>query len=146
MRKKIRFVAALILAAVCMFVVGGIEFYQLQEYKNKRIEVTAKLVGSKTKPEHVTPNESGKNYQHSVRYSAMGQELFAMPYFSKADSKTLLSKGKIEIFVLSNDPKRIFFGDEKLANGSTWFVLGCCLFFLSLLAWILLRKELAKND
>ena len=135
----------LFLGAFCMFVIGGIEFYQLKEYENNRVEVTANLAGSKTEPEHILSSPGARSYQHSVRYSVAGQEIFAMPYFSKNESEKLLSEGKLKIVVLSNNPKRIILSEQELSNGSIWFILGFCLLLLSLFSWYLLRKEVAKD-
>ena len=143
---KNKFCAALFVMAICCFTIGAIELFQYFDFKNNARTTTASLASKDTRPQNTMVVSGEKLYQYPLTYTTdSGASVYVTPYMSASMKDDLIDDNSVEVTYLYNNPNRIIFSADEFSLGIIWFGLGLIFSAVSILAWRLLRIEVASK-
>lgn len=138
--KKLLFVAALWVMALCGFGAGGLALYE---------HVDVRLHGQQAVMELAEPDKKIVQYGDSLNFRTLdvryvhdgGDVVVPNKILDKSVAERLIAGEKIQVTYLTNNPKRILFNNYRLPNPWIWLIVGAAALALAIYATRLFKRE-----
>lgn len=138
--KKLSFVAGLYVIALCALTVGGLNLYE---------HIDVRLHGQEAMMELADPDKKIVQYEDALNFRALdvryvdnaGSIVVPNKMLDKAVAERLIAGEKIPVTYLTNNPKRVLYGNYRLPNPWIWLIVGLGALAIAIYATKLFKRE-----